>query len=54
MICVLYTDDSILAGPNKARLQATIKAKQKQLTLTVVGDLEDFLSVNIERKKNGT
>ena len=47
MIYVLYTDDFILAGPNEARLQATIKAIQKQLTLTVEGDLEDFLGINI-------
>ena len=54
IICVLYTDDSILAGPSKQRIQATIKQMQETgLQLTIEGDLEDFLGVNINRTSRG-
>ena len=50
MIYVLYTDDSILAGPSEQRIQATIKQMQEVgLQLTIEGDLEEFLGVNIDR-----
>ena len=49
MIYVLYTDDSILAGPSEQRIQAKIKQMQETgLQLTIEGDLEDFLGVNID------
>ena len=52
MIYVLYTDDSILAGPSEKRIARTIKQMQDGgLELTVEGDLEDFLGVNIDRNR---
>ena len=53
MIYVLYTDDSILAGPDQEEMAATIEEMQAILDMTVEGDLNDFLGVNIERKSNG-
>ena len=54
MIYVLYTDDSILAGPSKNRIQAMIKQMQEVgLQLTIEDDLEDFLGVNIDRTSRG-
>ena len=49
MIYVLYTDDSILVGPSEQRIQETIKQMQEVgLQLTIEGDLEDFLGINID------
>ena len=54
MIYVLYTDNSILAGPSKQRIQATIKQIQETgLQLNIEGDLEDFPGVNIDRTSRG-
>ena len=54
MIYDLYTDDSILAGPSKQQIQATIKRMQDAgLQLTIGGHLEDFLGVNIDRTSKG-
>ena len=50
MIYFLYTDDRILAGPSKQRIQATINKNQETgLQLTIEGNLEDFLGVNTDR-----
>ena len=55
MIYVLYTDDSILAGPSEQQIQATIKQMQEiGIQLTIEGDLEDFLGVNIDRTSRGS
>lgn len=52
---VLYTDDSILAGPDEAEINQIIKEMKKvKLDITVEGGLEDFLGINIDRKKDGT
>ena len=54
MIYVLYTNASILAGPSEQRIQETIKQMQKVgLQLTIEGNLEDFLGVNIDRTSKG-
>jgi hypothetical protein len=54
-IYVLYTDDSILAGPDEKELERAIRDIQKaKLDITIEGDLQDFLGVNIERRKDGT
>jgi len=54
-MCALCTDDSTLAGPNKAKINQIIKEmKQAELDITVEGDIQDFLGVNIERKKDGS
>lgn len=55
MIYVLYTDDSILAGPDKAEIERTVQQmKEANLNITIEGDLTDFLGVNIDRKEDGT
>ena len=50
----LYTYYSILAGPDKAGIDQIIKDIQEaNLGITIEGDLQEFLSVNIEIKSNG-
>jgi hypothetical protein len=50
MMYVLYTDDSILAGPSLDEITATIEEMERvKLEITVEGDLSDFLGVNIDR-----
>ena len=50
---VLYTDDSILAGPDPKEIDRLIaKMRKAKLDITIEGDLEDFLGVNIDRKRN--
>lgn len=52
---VLYTDDSILAGPSKSEIDEVIELIRKaKLDITVEGDLTDFLGVHIERKQDNT
>jgi ribosomal protein S17E len=51
----LYTDDSILAGPDQDEIDQIIKEmKEVNLDITVEGDLQDFLGVNIERMADGS
>jgi hypothetical protein len=46
----LYTDNSILAGPDQKEINQIIKEMEKvKLDITVEGDLQDFLGVHIER-----
>jgi hypothetical protein len=51
---VLYTDDSLLAGPDLNEVNKAIEDIRKaKLNITIEGDIQDFLGVNIERKPNG-
>ena len=50
MVYVLYTDDSILAGPDKAEIDRTIAKMKRILDLTIEGNLNDFLGINIDRR----
>eukprot|EP00980_Cylindrotheca_fusiformis_P021431 scaffold8293_cov68-Cylindrotheca_fusiformis.AAC.1 len=51
---VLYTDDSILAGPNQDDIDRAIADIQAAgLEITIEGDIQDFLGVNIDRKEDG-
>jgi hypothetical protein len=56
--CIFYqgnTNDSILAGPDEKEIDQIIKEmKQAKLDITITGDLQDFLGVNIERKADRT
>ena len=55
MYVVLYTDDSLIAGPDKQEIDQVIKDLQKaKLDITVEGDLQDFLGVNIDRRDDGS
>ena len=52
---VLYTDDSILAGPNKKEIDDVVSSIQKAgLNITIEGDLQDFLGINIQRENDGS
>jgi hypothetical protein len=52
---VLYTDDSLLAGPDQNEIDQIIKdLKAADLNITVEGDIQDFLGINIDRKSDGT
>jgi hypothetical protein len=55
ILYVLYTDDSIIAGPDKDEIYEIIKKIQKVgLNITVEGDLQDFLGINIQREDDGS
>ncbi len=53
---VLYTDDSLLAGPDKAEIDKIIDKLQRKakLSITMEGDLADFRGVSIDRRSDGT
>jgi hypothetical protein len=52
---VLYTDDSVLAGPDRKEIEAVIAdIKKAKLDITVEGDIQDFLGINIDRKEDGS
>ena len=52
-IYLLYIDNSILAGPDKNELQMIIKdIKVTDLNITILGNLKDFLGVNINKEKD--
>ena len=49
-VYILYTDDSILAGPDPEEIEQVLKdLKKANLEVTDKGNIEDFLGVNIER-----
>ena len=50
MIYILYTDDSVLAGPDREEINDTIKQMQEVARIEPEGDITDFLGVKIERK----
>ncbi len=53
-IYVLYTDDSILTGPDLKELDKIIKDMKKVgLDLTVKRDISDFLGINIQCHGDG-
>lgn len=55
VIYVLYTDDSILAGPDEQEVNNVIdQIRRAKLDITIEGDLTDFLGVNIDRKEDGS
>ena len=55
VIYVLYTDDSILTGPNKDEIDQAIEAiKKAKLKITVEGEVTSFLGVKIDRFKDGS
>jgi hypothetical protein len=52
---VLYTDDSLLAGPCQKEIDQIVKdLKRANLNITNEGDIGDFLGVNISFKNDGT
>ena len=54
VMCILYTDDSILAAPTQKEIDEAIKDIQgADLNITIEGDVKDFLGINIQKKKDG-
>ena len=54
-VYMLYTDDSILAGPSMDEIDQIVKdLKKAKLNVTDKGDIQDFLGVNIQHKSDGT
>ena len=52
---VLYTDDSILAGPDQKEIEQTVQQlKEAVLDITIEGELTDYLGVNIDGHDDGT
>ena len=53
---VLYTDASLLAGPDPVEIDQIIREieQKAKLAITVEGDLADFLGVSIDRRDEGT
>ena len=52
---VLYTDDSLLAGPCQKEIDQIVKdLKRANLNITDEGNIEDFLGINISLKKDKT
>ena len=55
MVYLLYTDDSILAGPDKKEIDRIIRDIQSiGLNITVEGDLQDFLGINIKKQEDSS
>ena len=55
VIFLLYTNGTILAGPDKSKIDEVIKQiRGAKLDITVEGDLQDFLGVPITREADGS
>ena len=53
-IYLLYTDNSILAGPYQKEIDdKIIDIKNADLNITEEGDIQDFLGINIQKRKAG-
>ena len=54
-IYVLYTDDSLIAGPDKNEIEQIIQdIRNAKLNITDEGDIRDFLGINIEMTEDGS
>ena len=52
---VLYTDDSLIAGPDEDEIERIIEdIKAAKLDITIEGNIEDFLGINIDRQDDGS
>jgi len=52
-IFLVYTDDTILVGPDEKEIVKIVKTLSKNYKVEDQGDLNDYLGVNIERRKDG-
>jgi hypothetical protein len=53
-IFIVYTDDTILLGPDKDEIDALVKKLGKTFNIEDQGELSDYLGIKIERKPDGT
>jgi hypothetical protein len=54
-IYALYTDDSLLAGPDETELESILlRMKEVGLKITHEDGIEDFLGVKVDRRPDGT
>jgi hypothetical protein len=53
-IFIVYTDDTILLGPNKEEMDNLVKKLSKTFNIEDQGELSDYLGIKIERKEDGT
>jgi hypothetical protein len=51
---IVYTDDTILLGPDKQEIDTLVKRLGKTFKIEDQGDLSDYLGIKIERKPDGT
>ena len=53
-IFIVYTDDTILLGPDQQEIDTLVKRLGKTFKIEDQGELSDYLGINIERKSDGT
>ncbi len=53
-IFIVYTDDTILLGPDKDEIDLLVKRLSRSFKIEDQGDLSDYLGIKIERKPDGT
>ena len=52
---ILYTDDSLIAGPNEGKIKEVIQQiRDVGLNITEEGTIDDFVGIHIERTPQGT
>ena len=53
-IFIVYTDDTILLGPNKKEIDEVFKKLDNTFNIEDQGELSDYLGIKIVRNSNGT
>ena len=53
-IFIVYTDDTILLGPDQQEIDTLVKKLGKTFKIEDQGELSDYLRIKIERKPDGT
>jgi hypothetical protein len=53
-IFIVYTDDTILLGPDKKEIESTYKKLDAAFKIEDQGDLSDYLGIKIVRNSDGT
>jgi hypothetical protein len=53
-IFIVYTDDTILLGPDKEEIDQLVEKLGKTFKIEDQGNLSDYLGIKIERKPDGT
>jgi hypothetical protein len=52
-VFMVYVDDWIFAGPNKAEISNLLEELKNQFTITDEGDLKEYLGVLVEKQGDG-